>query len=76
MIKAIKNAQTRMPSVEPISRSKLGIGVGGGVGLGVISLVVAPELKAALKKASETPIIRRKILRACRDSFFINFVKV
>ena len=63
MIKVIKNAQTRMPSVEPISKSKLGIGVGGGVGLRETSRGISPELKAALKKARETPIRGKNFLR-------------
>ena len=76
MISTISTAQMKIPSVEPISRSistAVGVGVGTGFGLGEM---VAPEPKAALKKARLTPMMTNKTVRAEGDSFFINSTKV
>ena len=71
IIRTIKIAQIKIPSVEPTSKSiSIAAGVGAGVGRLFCDIVVLGS-NAALKKASATPMMTNKTVRDCEDSFFI-----
>ena len=69
-MRTIKKAQIRIPFVEPTSKLKSMDGVGVGAGVAFCD-IAAPGPKAALKKASATPITSNKTVRNGGDSFFI-----
>ena len=70
-ISVMINAQIRIPSVEPISRSEPGA-VSAGVGVSVGVCAIVPEgLKAALTKANPTTMRTKESGRDDLNRFFI-----